>query len=808
MFKNYLKSAFRNIFRNKFYSLLNILGLSVGLAAFIFLFLFVKDEMTYDSSHKNADRIYRIESDFNISGNSDQFAIVPIPMAPALKIEYPEVESFVRFSNIGRTLFSYNEKEYYEEDFYYVDSTLFDIFTHKVLIGDPKQCLVEPNSVVLTQSSAERYFGKGQALGEMIMSASGRNYKVTAIIEDLARNSHLKFDGLISGTTLIRQIGEDDFNSLEPNRFWNIGVFAYVLLNENSSMQSIHDKFPGFYDKYMKPIGDQINASFNLMSTPLKQQHFSPAISSDLPKGSISYIYIFSAVAIFILLLAAINYMNMATARSAKRAREVGIRKVLGAFKGQLIWQFIGESVLIALMALIIALFCVFVFLNDFNNLSGKMLEFDLFTNPLLLLLIFGVTIFIGVVAGSYPAFYLSSFQPVKVLKGTLSSGGKKGGVLRKVLVVFQFWIAIVMIIGTFVVSDQIGFLLKKDVGFEKENMVILGLQDTAFRRKAESFKKELVQSPNIQNATNTTGVPGENGWIQVVRIESDTAMIDKTMIITVADYDYLETYGIELAQGRNFDRKMGTDAEEAVIVNEAAVKMHGWGDNPIGKKIHWGFAMDGTGGRLMKVVGVVKDYNFKSLHNKVEPLMIFLADFPKYYLSVKVSGDNLSQSLDFIGDKWREYGANRPFDYRLLDESWDEMYEAEKKLGTIFRIATLLTIFVALLGLLGLSSFVAEQKTREIGIRKVMGASIENILGLLYKEFLLLIGIAFIIAAPIAWWRLTIWLDTSFVYHTNVSWTSFLWAGLLSLMIGVLTLSYHSIRAATANPIDSIKYE
>lgn len=811
MFQNYLKSAIRNIFRNKFYSLLNILGLSVGLAAFIFLFLYVEDELTYDSYHEKADRIHRLESDFTISGKHEQFAIVPTPMAHALKIEYPEVESFVRFSGTGNTLFRYEEKEYYEEDFYFVDSTVFEVFTHNLLMGDPVSCLVEPNTIVLTEETAERYFGKENPMGEILESGTGRSYKVTGVVENLPDNTHLKFDGLLSGATLVKQVGEEAFNSVEPGRFWNIGLFAYVLIHENSSMQSIHDKFDGFYNKYMKSVGDAVNASFRLMSTPLKEVHFSPPIGSDLPKGSMTYIYIFSAVALFILLLAAINYMNMATARSANRAREVGIRKVAGAYKTQLIRQFIGESVLMAIIALVFAVILVYALMPEFNNLSGKAMEFNLFGDPALLLVVLGVTFLTGIISGSYPAFYLSSFLPVKVLKGTLTSTGKKGGGFRRVLVTFQFWIAIVMIIGTIVVSDQISFLRNKDLGFDKENMIILELQDTAFRRKADVFKKELLQNPNIVSVANSTGVPGQNNWIQVVRVEKDTAMIDDAMIICVGDYDFVDVYDLELMeeyQSRNFDKEMGTDAEEAVIVNETTIKQYGWTDNPIGKKIHWGFDLDGTGGRIMKVIGVVKDFNFKSLHNKVQPIMIFLADFPKYFLTVKTDGNNVRPTLDFIEEKWNSFGANRPFDYRMLEDTWDEMYDAEKRLGVIFHIATALTIFIALLGLLGLSSYIAEQKTKEIGIRKVLGASIPNILTLLYREFLILIIIAFVIAVPIAWWRLTEWLDQSFIYHIDVSWLSFVWAGLLSVLIGILTISYHSIRAAIGNPVDAIKYE
>ena len=808
MFKNYLRSALRNITKNKFYSFLNILGLAVGIAAFIFIFLYIQDELSYDRYHQKNPQIYRVESNFNISGKHETFAIAPIPMGPALKLEYPEVEEMCRFMNTGNTLFKYGDKEFYEDNFYFSDSTVFQIFTHKLLMGNPATCLVEPNSLVIDKSTAKRYFGDGNPMGEILESGRGRKYKVTGVMENMPKTSHLRFQALLSITTLSVLHGEEEFNSMEPGRFWNIGVYTYLLLNENANMQNIHEKFSGFYDKYMKSVGDAINASYELMSTPLVKTHFSGNLSSDLPNGSMAYIYIFGAIALFILIIASINYMNMATARSAKRAREVGIRKVAGAYKNQLIAQFLSESLLLAIIGLIIAMVLVNMFLPDFNNLAGKQIDFNILSQPGLFFTILGITILIGLFSGSYPAFFLSSLKPVSVIKGSSSGKGKAGGTLRRVLVVVQFAIAIAMIIGTVVVSDQLRFLRNKDLGFIKDNMVILELQDSAFRSRVKPFKEELLNNANILAATNSTGIPGDNRWIQVVRIEQDTAMIDNTMILALVDHDFVKTYGIGLIQGRDFDKEMSTDAEEAVIVNETTVRQYGWQDNPIGKKIHWGFELDGSGGRMLKVIGVVKDFHFNSLHNKVVPFMMFLSDFDKGYLSVRINPENFGTTIQFIEDKWNKFGAKRPFDYKMLNETWSEMYVAEQKTGTIFTIATLLTIFIALLGLLGLSSFVAEQKTKEIGIRKVMGASLANILALLYKEFVLLIIIAFVIAIPLAWWQLDNWLSSSFTYHITISAMSVLIAGLLALIISILTISFHTLKAGLENPVDAIKCE
>lgn len=809
MIKNYLLSLYRNITRNKFYSALNIAGLSIGLAAAILILLYVQDELSYDKYHTNHEQIYRVESHFTVNNKEDFFAIVPVPMGPALKLEFPEVKEFVRFMDAGsNTLFRYKDKEYYEDHFVFTDSTVFDVFTHDLIYGDPKKCLTQPKAIVLTDKIAKKYFGEKNPMGEMITSGSGRSYKVTGVMENLPGNSHFKFDALISASSLLEDVGEDEFNSLDPERFWNIGVYCYLQLHENSSMQSIHDKFEPFNEKYMKPIGDQINAKFELLSTPLSETHFRQGLGAEQPTGNMSYIYIFSAVGIFLLLIAAINYMNMATARSANRSKEVGIRKVAGAYRTQLTRQFIGESLVMSLISMLIAILLVTLLLPDFNDLTDKTLNFNLISNPLTFLAILALALFVGLISGSYPAFYLSSFTPVKVLKGSLRSNGKGGGTLRRILVIIQFFIAIVMIIGTIVVSSQLHFLKNKDLGFDEKNLLVMEIQDTIFRSKIETFKKELLNNPDILSVTNSTGVPGSIGWIQVLKIEHEDQMKDQTIILTQTDFDFSKTMGFEFVQGRDFDRNMGTDAEEAVIINETAVKDFGWEDNPIGKKIHHGWELDGTGGSVMKVIGVVKDFHFQSLHNKIEPLVFFISPRPRYLLTCRINDKNQQETLAFIEEKWNTFSANRPFNYEFVDESMDEMYQAEEKIGTIFRIATILTIVIALLGLLGLSSFIAEQRTKEIGIRKVVGASVGNILNLLYREFAILILIAFVIAVPLAWWRLDIWMESSFVYHQPVQIASILIAGLLAFIIGLGTISFFILKVATGNPVDAIKYE
>jgi putative ABC transport system permease protein len=808
MIKNYLLSLYRNFSRNKFYTILNIAGLSLGIAAAIFILIYIQDELSYDKYNEKHERIYRIESDFTVGGKHDRFAIVPVPMGPALKLEFPEVEEFCRIYEAGNTLFRARDKEYYEDYFYFSDSTIFDIFTYEMLMGDPKTCLTEPKTIVLTEKIAKKYFGNDNPLGEILTSGRGTSYKITGVMKNQPSNSHLKFDALISGMSIAADVGIDEFNSMEPGRFWNIGVYTYILLKENSSMQSIHEKFAPFYDKYMRPIGDQINASFNLLSTPLAETHFRQGLGAEQPSGNKAYIIIFSAVALFLLLIAAINYMNMATARSSNRSKEVGVRKVLGAYKTQLIKQFLSESIALSVMALLIAIVLVVLLMPEFNNLSGKELSFDLVGDPNIFFSILIITLLTGLIAGSYPAFYLSAFRPVVVLKGATSPSGKKSSWFRRILVIIQFSIAIFMIIGTIVISTQLRYLKNKELGFNKENLVVMEIQDSAFRSKIETFKKELLNNPDILSATNSSGVPGRLNWIQVLKFEQSEQMEDHTIMLAQTDYDFAETMDLEFVLGRDFNREMGTDAQEAVVINEATVKEFGWEDNPLGKKIHYGWELDGSGGRIMKVIGVVKDFHFRSLHNKIEPMIFFLSEAPRYLLTCRINPENQKKTLEFIENKWNEFNAKRPFDYEFLDESMDSMYEAEEKIGKIIRISAILTIFIALLGLLGLSSFVAERRTKEIGIRKVVGAGVSDILNLLYKEFILLILIAFVIAVPLAWWRLDIWLNDSFVYHQSLQWATFVLAGLLAFIIGMGTISYYILRAAMGNPVDAIKYE
>jgi len=524
MFKNYLITAWRNLVRDKFYAALNILGLAVGIICTIIITLFVSHELSYDKHHLNYRRIYRLESDFFIAGKNDKFAVTAIPLGATLKDEYPEVTEFVRFLKADRSLIKTSEREFYEDGFWYTDSSIFNIFTHPFIYGSPEQALTEPNTIVLTEKLARKYFGDQDPVGKILTITGDADYRITGVIADLPDNSHLKFDGLLSVMTLVKTFGEARANDRSARSFWNINPYTYVLLSEQANMQKVLDDSPNFYKKYMASVGDQINGSFNLMATPLAKLHYSGGLQGELPTGNMGTIYIFIAVAFFILLIACINYMNMATARASHRLREVGLRKAVGANRATLIYQFLGESVLITLIALIISIGLLPVFLPVFNQIAGQNLHFGVIANFRLILLITGIALLTGLIAGSYPAFYLSGFQPAEVLKSELVRM-RASGILRKVLVVVQFVISVVMISGTILVSRQLNYLRRKDPGFNKDNLMILRAQDTTFQKTIAAFREELLQNPAIQNVATGTTIPGQGFGKVVFRVENNGAM-------------------------------------------------------------------------------------------------------------------------------------------------------------------------------------------------------------------------------------------------------------------------------------------
>ncbi|MCF7793328.1 MAG: ABC transporter permease [Candidatus Cloacimonetes bacterium] len=806
MFKNYLKITLRNLGRRKFYTFINILGLAIGITCSILIGLFVFNELSYDKCHEKHDRIYRMESHFTIQESDDLFAVTAFPLARAIKQEFPhDVEEWCRFSFMDNNLFQYDGNKFFEDNVYYADSTLFDVFTHKFIAGSPEGALNDPNEMVLTESFARKIFGDKNPVGETIDTGYGFGFTITGVIEDVPYNAHLRFEAVGSMITLENFFGPDRYHSLESQAFWNVGFYSYILLKETGNIKNIMDGYPEFNEKYIVPVGQQFGATFKYMITPLTDIHLFSRLRSDLPTGNMAYVYTFSLVALFLLLIGCINYMNMATAQSSNRATEVGIRKVVGAQKKSLRYQFILESILISFLALIIALIAVELLLPSFNQLADRQLSFDILENFNYLLLIIGVTILVGFVSGSYPAFYLSSFIPVKVLKGKL---GKSKGTLRKVLVLLQFTISIIMIVGTFTVMQQLNFLKDKDLGFDKDNVMVLTVRDTTGVRNLQAFQDELLRNPQILESTTASSIPGQGYGIVVQRYETaDGAMKEKGINFVFAEQNYIDMMNMKIIKGRNFDPDMQTDLEEAVIINEATAEVLGWGDDPISKKLDFGAGMEGEAMRNAKVIGVVKDFHYTSLHNKIDPLIILLSEQPNRHIHLRVRQENMQQTLPFIEQKWNEFCPTFPFEYTFLDDSLNEQYIAEQKIGKVFTSFSVMCIFIACLGLFGLAAYTAEQRTKEISIRKVMGATSGSIVVLLSKEFSIWVILANIIAWPVAYFALRSWLQ-NFAYAIDQSFFTFILAGITALAIALITVSFRAFKAAQTNPAEALKYE
>jgi len=818
MLKNYFISAYRSIKKNKFYSILNIFGPAIGITCAILILLYVQEELTFDKHSRKYDRIYRLESDFTISGKATLAALVPMPMAPTLKDEYPEIKEITRFAGFGiqDILFQYKDFKFFEDQLYFADSTVFKVFDFDFILGSPESALNEPNTIVITESFASKYFGKENPIGEVLTTSNFGNCRVTGVIEDVPANSHLRFDCLLSMATAVELTGVDRFNSRSAPSFWNISVFGYVLLDDNARIEDLLEKFPGFYDKYMSSLGQQINATFQLRATRIDKVHFSSRLEFDLPVGNFNYIIIFSLVGVFMLLIASLNYMNMATARSTNRSKEVGMRKVIGASRGILIRQFISESMVLVILALILALIAAILILPSFNVLTDKALKIGSLFRPVTFILIILITLFVGIISGSYPAFYLSSFSPVEVLKSNVNPRQGKG-LLRKILVVFQFAVSGVLIIGTMIVSGQQRYIRNKDLGLNKENVMIIPLRDTAFiNNKMQAFKDELSKLPDVRGVSSAILVPPLMASKVVFYIEKDSSMLELATSFSIVDHEFIDVMQMKILEGRNFDRSRSSDLTQAFIVNEAAVKAFGWGNNPLGKRIRFGInPATGAAQRDGVVIGVVKDFHFTSIHNAIEPFIFVVSNNPNTYFYVRISDNNIPATIENVKKVQTDMGNILPFNYFFFADKLDEMYTAENKLNTLFNIFSLMTIFIACLGLLGLTSYVTEQRSKETSLRKIMGARVDQVVWLLNKDFMTLVLISNLISWPISYYLMDRWIH-SFAYRMNFGISPFVWATiipfllslLITLVIAFVTTSSLSIKAAHLNPVDTLSRE
>lgn len=805
MLRNYMKVVVRNIIRHKGYSFINILGLAVGMACCIVIMLYVQDEFSYDRYPETPDRIYRIVTNIYSSERGEiSTARTPPPWGPVLAKDLPEVENYVRMKTPQVSwMVSYRpgNKKFYEKGWYFADETVFDFFNLKMIQGNPETALKEPSTVVLTESTARKYFGSDDPIGKVLRIDNSFDFTITGIIEDIPQNSHFQCQLLASFATFLTVETGYGLNYGNDMRQAFPDLYTYVRLQEGHTVEGFEQKLAGFIDKYHGEFLNRFNVDMKASLQPLTDIHLRSNREAEIQANSdIAYIYIFSAVALSVLIIACINFMNLATARSAGRAREVGVRKVVGAYRTQLMMQFMGESVFMAILSLIMAIGLVYLLLPLFNALSGKFLALA-FTDTGFLLGMAGIVVLVGIIAGSYPALFLSSFHPAAVLKGSSKAGTSSGSTLRKVLVTVQFVISIVFIVGTGVVSDQMTYMQNRNLGFDKEQVVVMSLGDPNQRSIYLRYKNLILQSPAVLAVAGLQSPPG--GLLGTIGFIPEGAEEGETMLMDFfgVDHDFIDVLKIELAEGRTFSRDFSTDSTQAFLLNEAAVRQIGW-DEPIGKEVRFGpqapFAP--------KVIGVVKDFHVKSLHTEIEPLVIAIVTNP-VYLAIRIAPGDFGNTLAFLEQEWGTVYPNDPFQYSFLDEDFDNLYQTENLRGQVFSIFSVLTIFIACLGLLGLASFTAEQRTKEIGIRKVMGASVLNITMLLTKDFVKLVVAASIIALPIAYIVMNDWLQ-NFAYSAGLSPWTFILAALAAVVITVITVSYQAISAALTNPADALQYE
>lgn len=793
MFKNLLKISLRNLYKDKTYSTINIFGLTIGIACSLFLLLYILDELSFDRYHKNANNIYRIISHIKEPDNAFTWASTQIPLADELDDNYPEVENVIRFIGQGRTLYKIGDNQFPEDRFYLVDSTVFDMFTYEFISGDPSTALDNSFSIVLSETTAKKYFKSTQtALGESIQNQQGETFKVTGIIKDVPPNSHFKFDGLISKNTRPKLQGS----------WGGFGVYTYIQLPAKYDLGKMQRSLDKIIVEKVNPIFERMGIKVKYELQNITGIHLYSKIDDEAEAGGdISYIYIFGAVGVFMLLIACINYMNLATARSANRAKEVGIRKVMGSEKKQLIYQFLSESVVVALIALVLSLAFIFGLLPYFNTLADKTLSFNYIFQPIVIWSLIAIVVFTGLVGGSYPAFYLSSFNPVNVLKGKLSA---KGGsvIFRKSLVITQFALGIFMLISTLVVYDQLQFLRNKDLGFDKEQLLRLELSGKEQFAKAPVLIEALTKRQEVAGAGMANASPGQSINKNIFQVEdSEGKMVERGVDLYFADYYFVKTMRMSIVQGRDFSHDIPSDSLYGVLVNESMVKRMGWKD-PIGRR----FTAGQQNQIEKRVVGVVKDYHQRSLYEPIEPLIIILSD-QNNYVFVRTNPGDIGKTLSSIETAWKEVYPTDPFGYTFVNQDLDSQYRADQKRSQIFTAFSCLTVFIACLGLLGLAAFTTEQRTKEIGVRKVIGASVQSLVVLVSKEFFVLVMVGMIIAFPAAWYFTSNWLQ-NFSYRLEMTseWRTFLFSALLAFVITLLTVGFHVVRAAVVNPVRSLR--
>jgi putative ABC transport system permease protein len=810
MFKNYLKVALRNLWKNKAFSTINIAGLSVGLAVCLLIILYVKDELSYDKYNAQSENIYRIDADISFNGTQFISAASPAPVAPTLMKDYPQIVQYVRLRNFGDILVKKDNQNIQNHNAVFADSTFFQVFSIPMITGNRLTALNEPNSIVIDETTAKRYFNSTEVLGKTLYVDNSVNCKITGVIKDIPRQSNFHF-------SFIRPMHDtyhDDQNDWLSNNY-----ASFVLVRPGVTKASLQNAVNGIIDKYLVKQLDQFlhmnakdlknsNNHFIYPVMPLTDIHLYSNKSYEFePNGNISYVYIFSIIAIFILLIACVNFMNLSTARSANRAKEVGIRKVAGSLRSNLITQFLTESVLTSFLSLVLAIGIAALLLPLFNQLAGKQMSVLTLFSTWLLPVLIALIIVVGCIAGSYPAFYLSSFEPAQVLKGNIAKGFKSSW-LRSGLVIFQFFISISLIIGTIVIYNQLSFIQSREIGYSRDQVLIIN-NTYALDKKIKSFRQDMLKISGVQGATIAGSLPTETGYSQNGWFKDPTLDAKQVNIMTDfnADQNYIPTLKMQMTAGRNFSKDFPTDSS-AVIINETAAKLLGF-KNPLSETLYRPSGYASNGGFSSKpfhIIGVVKDFNFNSMHDKVGPLIIELSE--NYgRIAMRINTQNIPALIKEVENKWNSMGPGQPFSYSFLDADFNKIYDAEQRTGKLFITFAIFAIFIACLGLFGLVTYAAEQRIKEIGVRKVLGASVGELVAMISKDFIKLVLIASLIAFPIAWWMMNKWLQ-SFAYRINISWMVFAVSGLLTIAIALITVSFQAIKAAMANPVKSLRTE
>ncbi|HWB28748.1 MAG TPA: ABC transporter permease [Chitinophagaceae bacterium] len=805
MLKNYFKTAVRNLSRNKIFSLINISGLAIGLACCLLIAVFVYDELSYDKYAPGAAQLYRVDVGVVGNGNEEVYPNVDVAVGQGMKDAFPEIEAFTRVTGQSQAYVQYKDKQFKEEKLTFADSNFLQMFSIPVIEGDEKNALRDPNSIVITKPFAEKYFGDEEPIGKLLSLNTGQVYKVTGVINEIPANTHFHFDALISLSS-----------RPDTHPTWsNIGFYTYLRLKKGTDPEKLQAKFPQLVAKYVVPevqrdmgitlaeAQKSVN-TFRFSLLPVTDIHLHSDTKYEIEaNGDINYVYIFSALAVFILLLACVNFTNLSTASSAKRAREVGIRKVMGSAKKQLVMQFLTESVLLTVCSMILALGIVGLLLPFFNQVAGKHISFGFFVQLPVLCAVLALCLLVGIIAGIYPAFFISSFKPVKVLKGASAQGSGRKSVLRSSLVVFQFFVSTALIIATIVVYRQLHYMQDKKLGYDKDQVLVLP-DARLLGAGQDAFEQQVLKDNHVIHASISRGAPaaGVMNGTEIYGHDDATGKDSKEIHSNIynIDYDYVPTLGMHIVQGRNFSKEYSTDSF-GVVINEAAARDLGWGDaNAIGKTIIR------SGQHKFKVIGVVADFHYASVKQKIAPLMLLLgSNYGGLILKIKTT--DVPGFLATLKNEWNSFNAKGPFSYYFLDDKFAALYASEQKTGQIFTSFAIIAIVIASLGLFGLAAFITEQRTKEIGIRKVLGASVQQVLVLVSKEFIYLVGIACLIAIPVTWWAMSVWLQ-NFAYRVEIAWWVFAVAGTVAVLIALFTVSSQAIKAATANPVKSLKSE